>query len=340
MQENQKWRKHTETLFQSIWKGDDQLDITKDNLMERMYGNVSDVAKEDVVKEVDLDLIDDLFSFEHPFDKSYKRSDGIDELTEQIQSSGVLVPVIVRKASGGRYECLAGHRRRKAARAAGLKTIPAIIRDCTDEEAMVIVADTNLGQRQVLLPSEKAKAYALKVEGLKRQGKRTDLMEGNEEERLTARDQAAMEYNVSPRDISRYIRLTQLSNELLDIIDDSEDKRLTTTAGFILADLDEEAQKKLYRLIEENGLKVSVKRAQRIMEEELLSQDIPDDQVMDILFPAIEDDKISKLFRKAMKMAERSVKGYISKGDLDEENLDEEELFLVIENAIRDYLNT
>ena len=312
------------------------MDITKDNLMERMYGNVSDVAQEDVVKELDLDLIDDLFSFEHPFDKSYKRSDGIEELTEQIRLSGVLVPITVRKAVGGRYECLAGHRRRKAAKEAGLKSIPAIIKDCTDEEAMVIVAE-----RQVLLPSEKAKAYALKVEGLKRQGKRTDLLlEGDEEERLTARDQAAMAYNVSPRDISRYIRLTQLSRELLDVIDDSEDKRLTATAGFILADLDEEAQKKLYRLIEGYGLKVSVKKAQRIMEEELLSQDIPDDQVMDILSPATEDDKISKIFRKAMKTAERKVKGYISKGELDEEDLDEEELFCVIENAIRDYLSS
>ena len=299
--------------------------ITKEDLFEGMYKSTEAFPKAERITELDLDLIDDLFSFEHPFDKSYKRSDGIEDLTRQIRDSGVLVPITVRKEGNGRYECLAGHRRRKAARAAGLDTIPAIIRECTDEEAMVIVSDTNLGQRQVLLPSEKAKAYALKVEGLKRQGRRTDLLEeAEEDERLTARDQAAQTYNVSPRDISRYIRLTDLRSDLLDIIDDSEDKRLTVTSGFILADLNDEAQMKLYHLITEHGLKVSIKTARRIVEEELLTQGIPDNQVMDILLPKAEEKGAVRSFRKAVKSAEKVMKGYIKQGVLDEDDMDDE----------------
>ncbi len=315
--------------------------FTKEDLFEGMYKSTGGLPKKETITSLDLDLIDDLFSFEHPFDKSYKRNDGIEELTEQIRSSGVLVPITVRRSEGGRYECLAGHRRRKAALGAGLKEIPAIIRDCTDEEAMVIVADTNLGQRQVLLPSERAKAYALKVEGLKRQGKRTDLLEkgGEETGRLQARDQAAQEYNVSPRDISRYIRLTNLDSRLLDIIDDSEDKRLTVTSGFILADLDQNAQEKLYELITGYGLKISVKTAERIMEEELLTQEIPVEQVNEILTSGKEDTGIMKAFRKAMRYAEKELKGYVKKGILEEEDMDEAELSRVIAKAVKDYLN-
>ncbi len=317
--------------------------ITADMLMEGMYGGPVDMPGKEKIHQIRLDLIDDLFSFEHPFDKSYMRGDGIDELTEQIRASGVLEPVILRKTEGGRYECLAGHRRRKAAGRAGLETIPAIIKECTDEEAMIIVTDTNLGQRDRILPSEKAKAYALQMKALKRQGKRSDLMgdienEGGPSERKTARDLVGEANGVSPREISRYIRLISLRPELMDIVDDPEDGRLTVTSGVMVAGLDPSAQEKLSHLITEHSLKVNAKRAKRIMEEELLTQDIPEDVVLDILSGNKEEPESVKTIKRALRKASKRIEEIIEQEAPESEEFDEEGLIRDILGLIQTHL--
>lgn len=238
--------------------------IDKNSLMNGLFGKQTQT-----IELLSLDQIDDLYTIDHPFDKSLMSGDGINELAEQIKSSGVLEPIIVRFENGrGRYECLAGHRRRKAAGLAGLKEIPSIIMDCDDDTAKLIVTDTNLGQRERILPSEKAFAYKMQLEALQSQRKRMDLVNevnGSLENVCGhSRDIVAERNNISPRMVSNYIRLTKLNYELLDMVDD---ERITLTAGFVLARLTETKQNELLDFLFENPkVKINEKTAKEVLE--------------------------------------------------------------------------
>lgn len=143
------------------------------------------------------------------------------QLVEDIRTNGVLNPIIVRPM-GQQYQILAGHSRTNASREAGLTTVPAIIRDVDDDTATLIMVNTNLNQRDELLPSEKAWAYRLQLEAMKRQGQRTDLTSVQNEQKLkgiTARELVASQYGDSAVQIQRYIRLTYLISELLEMVD-------------------------------------------------------------------------------------------------------------------------
>ena len=153
----------------------------------------------------------------HPF--KVRMDTAMQEMTESVKQYGVLVPALVRPKPEGGYEMVAGHRRKKAADLAGLAEIPCIVRQLTDDEATIIMVDSNL-QREQILPSEKAFAYKMKLDAMKRQGQRTDLTSGPVGQKFS-RDELADTSPDSSRQIQRYIRLTHLIPEILELVDNS-----------------------------------------------------------------------------------------------------------------------
>ena len=153
----------------------------------------------------------------HPF--KVRMDAAMQEMTESVKQYGVLVPALVRPKRSGGYEMVAGHRRKKAADLAGLAEIPCIVRQLTDDEATIIMVDSNL-QREQILPSEKAFAYKMKLDAMKRQGQRTDLTFGPPGQK-SSRDELADSSPDSSRQIQRYIRLTHLIPEILELVDNS-----------------------------------------------------------------------------------------------------------------------
>jgi ParB family chromosome partitioning protein len=176
-----------------------------------------DRERASVVKKIPLDKLDDFP--EHPF--RVVEDAALEELTESIREAGdVLNPIIVREVNG-RYQKIAGHRRTLAARRAGLSEISALIKPYTDEEAAIVMVDTNL-HREKILPSEKAFAYKIKMDAMKKQGKRTDLTSAPLVQKLaenTTRAAIASENGDSREQVRRYIRLTYLIKPLLDMVD-------------------------------------------------------------------------------------------------------------------------
>jgi ParB family chromosome partitioning protein len=201
----------------------------------------------DSVKKIKLSTYDDLFTPDskdnltdgtpaqitlsklipfphHPF-KLYK-DEQMQEMVNSVQHNGVLTPIIVRPGTeDGQFEIISGHNRVEAARLAGLTEIPAIIREMDNETAIVAMVDSNLRQRDKLLPSEKAFAYKMKLEAINRQGKRSDLTSGQVDPKLSsgrARDLIAEEAGESSKQIHRFIRLTELIPPLLELTDEAK----------------------------------------------------------------------------------------------------------------------
>lgn len=178
-----------------------------------------DDDKKEKVETIDISLIDDFK--EHPF--KIIENDELKSLEESIHNSGVLSPVIVRPKDDGRYEMISGHRRKFACNKLGIETIPCLVKNLTDDEATIFMVDSNL-QREKLLPSEKAFAYKMKYEALKHQG--TSLPQDTTLRpvgtKLRSDSILAEEVNESARQIQRYIRLTNLVPELLEMVDNAE----------------------------------------------------------------------------------------------------------------------
>lgn len=181
-----------------------------------------DAAKRDVVLDLPLDQIGDFPN--HPF--KVRQDDAMMEMMESVQLHGVLVPGLVRQLADGSYQMVSGHRRKLASRLAGLDTLPCIVRDLTDDEAIIVMVDSNL-QREKVLPSEKAFAYKMKLEAMRRQGKRTDLTSTPVVEKLKGKDALSSAIigkaaSDSYEQVRRYIRLTYLLPEILAMVDDSK----------------------------------------------------------------------------------------------------------------------
>ena len=181
-----------------------------------------DAAKRDVVLDLTLDQIGDFPN--HPF--KVRQDEAMMEMMESVQLHGVLVPGLVRQLAGGSYQMVSGHRRKLASRLAGLDTLPCIVRDLTDDEAIIVMVDSNL-QREKVLPSEKAFAYRMKLEAMRRQGKRTDLTSTPVVEKLKGKDALSSAIigkaaGDSYEQVRRYIRLTYLLPEILAMVDDSK----------------------------------------------------------------------------------------------------------------------
>lgn len=198
---------------------------------------------------------------DHPF--QVRDDDEMRMLTESISSVGVLVPAIVRPIGDGQYEIIAGHRRHYASSLSGLSTIPCIVRDVDRDTATVMMVDSNF-QREEILPSERAKAYQMKLNAIKRQGARTDLTSdqvGQKLERKSSRDLIAENSPDSSSQIQRYLRLNALLPELLQMVDEG---RIALTPASELSFLMEKERSLLLLTIESEQATPSLSQAQRM----------------------------------------------------------------------------
>ena len=181
---------------------------------------------------VDLDVLT-IYPFEnHPF--KVIDDEKMEELVESIKESGILTPVLVRPDDEGTYEMISGHRRLHAAKRAGLRKIPAIIKEMTNDDATIAMVNANM-QREEILPSEKAFAYKMKLDAIRSQGKRRDLTSDQVEQKLdgkTSREIIAEEMGCSGAQVARFIRLTELIPKLLDMVDE---KRLALSVAVELS---------------------------------------------------------------------------------------------------------
>lgn len=188
------------------------------NGFDEIFMNNEDLKKNQLPKifQIPLTEIDDFP--DHPF--KVRLDEDMDQLVESIKERGVITPVTLRKKEDGRYEIVSGHRRRKACEIAGLETIPAEVKDLTRDEAIILMVDSNL-QRSTILPSEKAFSYKMRLEAMNRQGQRTDLTSAPVGQKFS-REELASQTGESHSQIQRYIRLTELTPELLDIVDEGK----------------------------------------------------------------------------------------------------------------------
>lgn len=202
-----------------------------------------DIAKRETVMDIPLAEISDFPN--HPF--KVMVDEKLLEMADSVKRYGVLVPAIVRPKQGGGYEMIAGHRRKMASELAERPTLNCIVRDLSDDEAIIIMVDSNL-QREVILPSEKAFAYKMKLDAMKRQGQRTDLTSTPMEPKLSTRsnEQLAAESPDSRAQIQRFIRLTHLIPELLDMVDEN---KIALRPAVELSYLAEKEQRLLYEEI-------------------------------------------------------------------------------------------
>ena len=237
-------------------------------------------------KKIELASVDDLFSTEedrqdarlekiqeiplselHPFrDHPFKvkDDDAMMETADSVRQYGVLVPAIARPDPEGGYELVAGHRRHRASQLAGKETMPVIVRDLDDDAATIIMVDSNL-QRESLLPSERAFAYKMKLEAMKRQGARLDLTCGQLGHKLNpgqkSRDLLAAQAGDSARNVQRYIRLTELIPQLLDMVDE---RKIAFNPAYELSFLRKEEQVQLLDAMDSEQATPSLSQAQRL----------------------------------------------------------------------------
>ena len=289
-------------------------------------------------KKIELASVDDLFSTEesrqdeqlekiqeiplselHPFKDhpfKVKDDDAMIETADSIKKYGVLVPAIARPLPDGGYELVAGHRCRRASELAGKETMPVIVRDLDDDAATIIMVDSNL-QRENLLPSERAFAYKMKLEAIKHQGARTDLTSVQVEQKLSARDQVAKEAGErSGIQVMRYVRLTELIPELLDMVDE---KKIAFNPAYELSFLKPDEQQMLVETMDYEQATPSLSQAQRMKkfsQEGKLSEDVmlaimSEEKKSDLDKVTLSSDTLRKYFPKSYtpaKMQETIIK--------------------------------
>ena len=231
-------------------KGADDIFSTEESRQEQQREQVQQIP------------IGELFPFKnHPFkvldDESMQRT------VESVEQYGVLSPLIARPRPEGGYEIISGHRRQHAAQLAGLETLPVIVRNMDDDAAVLLMVDSNL-QRENILPSERAFAYKMKLEALKNQGARSDLtcgQIGHKSNGAKARDIVADESGDNARNVQRFIRLTNLVPELLDMVDE---KKIAFNPAVELSYLDESQQRDFLEAIDDTQNAPSLSQAQRL----------------------------------------------------------------------------
>ena len=213
------------------------------------------------IRDIPLDKIDDMPN--HPY--KVRMDEDMDALTESVRTNGIITPVILRKKEDGRFECAAGHRRRKAAELAGHTTIRAEVREMTRDEAIILMVDSNL-QRTTILPSEKAFSYKMRLEAMKRQAGRPPnnySPVGNNFAGATSSELMAEETGESKNQIFRYIRLTNLVPDLLDMVDEG---RIAFRPAVELSYLTEQEQRDLLETISYEDATPSLAQAIKMKE--------------------------------------------------------------------------
>ena len=229
-------------------KGLDDLFSTEENRQEQQREQVQQIP------------IDALHPFtNHPF--KVLDDEAMTRTVESIAQYGVLAPLIARpRPEGDGYEIISGHRRQYAAKLAGLDTLPVIVRQMSDDAAVILMVDSNL-QREHILPSERAFAYKMKLEALKNQGARSDLTSGQIGPKLRSDEQVALDAGESRKQVQRFIRLTNLIPELLDMVDE---KKISFNPAVELSYLDEAQQRDFLEAMQDTQNSPSLSQAQRL----------------------------------------------------------------------------
>lgn len=195
----------------------------------------------------------------HPF--QVRDDDEMDKMVDSVKEYGVMTPAIVRPRKDGGYEIVAGHRRCHASQRAGVETMPCIVRDMDDDTAIILMVDSNC-QREHILPSEKAKAYEMKLAAIKRQGQRRDLTSGQVVQKLSVQE-VADGSGEGYKTVQRFIRLNKLTPELMKMVDDG---KLKTTPAVELSYLTPEEQEDFISYMESEGCTPSLSQAQKLKE--------------------------------------------------------------------------
>ena len=240
----------------------------------------------------------------HPF--KVKQDEAMAEMVDSVRQYGVLVPALVRPKADGDYEMVAGHRRKCAAMLAGITEMPCIIRNLTDDEATIIMVDSNL-QRETILPSEKAFAYKMKLEAMKRQGQRSDLTSAPLEPKLKgsrSNEELAASSPDSRSQIQRYIRLTELIPPVLDMVDSS---KIAFRPAVELSYLSKEQQQSLYDTMECEDCTPSL--AQAIKMKEFSRDGKPTEEV---ILSIMQEEKPNQ--REQFKMPKERISKYFAPG--------------------------
>ncbi len=270
---------------------------------------------ESSLEKIENISIKDIDNFpNHPF--KVIENEELLQMVESIKDKGVIVPVLVRPKENGRYEMVSGHRRKRASELAGINTLPCIIRNLSDDEAIIAMVDSNL-QREEILPSERAFAYKMKLEALNHQGKRNDLTSGQLDQKYS-REMLANEINESERQIQRYIRLTYLIPELLNKVDE---KLIAFNPGVEISYLKEDEQYQLLDCMDYNDCTPSHAQTiilKRLSQEGKLNEDVMNDllsqekpnqipkmkfnesRIRSVLPKSIENDRIEDFVIKAI----------------------------------------
>lgn len=241
----------------------------------------------------------------HPF--KVKQDEAMAEMADSVKQYGVLVPALVRPKADGGYEMVAGHRRKCAATLAGITEMPCIIRNLTDDEATIIMVDSNL-QRETILPSEKAFAYKMKLEAMKRQGQRSDLTSTPLEPKLKgsrSNEELAASSPDSRSQIQRYIRLTELIPPVLDMVDSG---KIAFRPAVELSYLSKEQQQSLYDTMECEDCTPSLAQAIKMKEfsrdgkltEEVILSIMQEEKPNQREKPAFRDERIARLIPKSI----------------------------------------
>lgn len=253
------------------------------------------VLNEESAMEIEISRI---HSFkDHPFKVL---DDGkMQDLVDSVKENGVLTPVLIRPTANDQYEMISGHRRMHAAAIAGLTTIPAIIREMSDDEAVIAMVDANI-QREELLPSEKAFAFKMKLNAMKRQAGRPTKNASQNGTNKRSDELLASEVGISRNQIQRYIRLTELIPEMLELVDK---KKLQFTVAVDISYLDREIQKWIYEYIRDNGFikPGQISALRKHLETETISQNFMISIFNNCIAPKTQNRKVTISEKKLTK---------------------------------------
>lgn len=237
----------------------------------------------------------------HPF--KVKQDEAMTEMVDSVKQYGVLVPALVRPKADGGYEMVAGHRRKCAATLAGITEMPCIVRNLTDDEATIIMVDSNL-QRETILPSEKAFAYKMKLDAMKRQGQRSDLTSRPLDTKSRSDEQLAKDSPDSARQIQRYIRLTELIPAILQMVDDG---KIAFRPAVELSYLSSKQQEALYSTMECEDCTPSLAQAIKMKE---FSKD--GKLTEEVILSIMQEEKPNQ--REQFKMPKERISKYFAPG--------------------------
>ena len=260
-------------------------------------------SRQDAAREKVMEIpLSELYAFrDHPF--KVQDDERMLDTAQSIREYGVLVPAIARPRKDGGYELISGHRRKRGCELAGLETMPVIVRDMDDDAATIVMVDSNI-QRESLLPSERAFAYRMKLEAMKRQGARRDLTSCQVGTKLRADERLADDVGESARTVQRFIRLTKLIPQLLDMVDE---KKIAFNPAVELSYLKPQEQTELLDAMESEQATPSLSQAQRLKkfsQEGRLSLDVmraimSEEKKHDLDRVTIGSDKLQKYFPKS-----------------------------------------